>query len=109
MKTMSRARITARFPDRSTRLRFRTRLHRRQAGFRHACREQFHQRKPLRALHAMPACDLRQRASAAEAEVGSGVHLTNCDARRFFAHGSIVTDIVALVQARLVTVLYPRS
>src|SRR3982074_3909883 len=100
---MSRTRITAQPPKTLARTSFGPGMwrDRNQAGIRHACRQQRHHGEPLDALHAMPARDLRQRASAAEAEIGSGVHHTYCDARRFFAHGSIVKGILAPAQAPL--------
>src|SRR5690349_24034254 len=66
---------------------------------RHARWKLRHDGAPLGAVHARPARDLRQRASAAEAEVGSGVDLADCGARRVLAHSCIVEDMSALAQA----------
>src|ERR1700709_137371 len=66
------------------------RRHRCECGVRHARRQALHYGQPLRALHLVPARDLRKRAPAAEAELGSGIHHADCDTRRFFAHrGSV--------------------
>ena len=58
-----------------------------------------HHGLPLDGFHPVPARDLRQRASAAKTEVGSGVDHTDCDARRFYAHCEIVKCIRWLAQA----------
>src|SRR5437879_6037135 len=68
----------------------RLRRHRREAGIGHARRQPLHHGQPLRALHLVPARDLRKRSSAAEAEFGPGIDHADCDTRRFFAHcGSV--------------------
>src|ERR1700722_6450759 len=61
-----------------------------QPGLAHPRRELRHHRKPLGAFHSVPARDLRKRTAAAEAEAGFGIDHTDCDARCFFAHSSIV-------------------
>src|SRR5258706_15241671 len=71
----------------------------RQACVVHARRELRHHRKPFGAVHPVPARDLRKRASAAEAEAGSGIDHADCDTRRFFAHSAIVMRIRSLAQA----------
>src|SRR5712692_11396178 len=71
----------------------------REASVVHARRELRHHRKPLGAVHPVPARDLRKRTSAAEAEAGFGVDHADCDTRRFFAHSGIVMRIRLLAQA----------
>src|SRR6266851_471538 len=71
-------------------------LGRRKPGVGHARRKLRHHGKPFRALHPVPARDLRQRTSAAETETGSGVDHADGDTRRFLAHSGIVKGFGAI-------------
>src|SRR4029077_9437696 len=88
---ISRTRLTAHLANASTSFRPVGRFDPLQAGFFHSRRQFRHHGQPFRVVHAVPARDLGERASATEAKVGSGVHHADCDARRFYAHLWIVT------------------
>src|SRR5690349_14787095 len=64
-----------------------------QAGLFHSRRQFRHHGQPFRIVHAMPARDLRERAPATEAKVGSRIHHADCDTRRFYAHCLIVKRV----------------
>lgn len=58
----------------------------RQSGVGHALMERCHDGQPFAVVHLVPARDLRERAAAAQAELGCWIDEADGDTWRFLCH-----------------------